>query len=357
MKLLIITQVVDIKDTYLGFFHEWISSFAQEAEHIHVICLKKGDVGILPTNVTVHSLGKEDGVGRLVYVKRLFQYAWNLRHEYTHVFVHMNQEYVLLCGWLWNLLGKQVAMWRNHQDGSWLTHCAAFFTQRIFCTSRFSYTARFAKNRFMPVGFGAAFVPRPEQRLPRSILFLGRIAPVKRPDVLIRALAAVHAEGIQFTATFVGSALPKDAEYAQSLRSLVGDLERAGATGLSDRLAFKEGVPHGSVPSLFQQHDMYVNLSPSGMYDKTLFEAMGSGTITFTNNANLRGLFPADIEGYVLYTENDSTDLARHLSALLKAPSPDVERVRAAQYEYATSQHSLQALTKKLFRELGELRS
>jgi glycosyltransferase involved in cell wall biosynthesis len=351
MKLLLITQAIDRKDTYLSFFYEWMIEFAREAEHIHVICLKKGDVGVVPTNVTIHSLGKEEGVSRLTYVMRLFLFVWKLRAEYTHVFVHMNQEYVLLCGWLWRLLGKKITMWRNHQDGSFLTNIAAACTHRLFCTSRFSYTARFAKTHFMPVGYGTAFVPDPEKRQPRSVLFLGRIAPVKRPDVLIRALQQVHKKGIQFTATIVGNALPKDAAFAESLRALVAE----GGADFAQRVVFEAGVPHGDVPAVFQRHDMYVNLSPSGMYDKTIFESMGTGTITFTNNANLKGLFPADIERYFIYEEGSVDDLAEHIAAVLQAPSPDVERVRAAQYEYATSQHSLRALTKKLFRELGEL--
>ncbi len=352
MKLLLITQAIDQKDPYLSFFYEWMVEFAREAEHIHVICLKKGVVGAVPANVTIHSLGKEDGVSRSTYVMRLFQYVWTLRAEYTHVFVHMNQEYVLLCGWLWRVLGKKIAMWRNHQDGSWLTNIAAAFTHRLFCTSRFSYTARFSKIRFMPVGFGTAFVPDTGKRVSKSVLFLGRIAPVKRPDILIHALQEVYKKGIQFTATFVGSALPKDTAYAASLRTLVAE----GGEDFARRISFVAGVPHDEVPAAFQRHDMYVNLSPSGMYDKTIFEAMGTGTITFTNNANLKGLFPADIERYVIYKEADIADLAEHIAALLQAPAQDIERVRAAQYEYATSQHSLRALTKKLFSELGKLR-
>ena len=95
MKLLIITQVIDKNHPVLGFFHRWVEEFAVHCEHVHVICLQKG-VFDLPVNVTVHSLGKEDGVSRATYLLRFYKNIWQLRHEYDSVFVHMNQLYVLL---------------------------------------------------------------------------------------------------------------------------------------------------------------------------------------------------------------------------------------------------------------------
>ena len=75
MKLLILTQVVDKDDLYLGFFHRWIEMLAPHHEHIHVICLK-GGVYTLPENVSVHSLGKEKGYSQFRYIKNFFSLAW-----------------------------------------------------------------------------------------------------------------------------------------------------------------------------------------------------------------------------------------------------------------------------------------
>jgi len=41
MKLLIITQKVDINDDVLGFMHGWIAEFAKHCEKLTVICLQK----------------------------------------------------------------------------------------------------------------------------------------------------------------------------------------------------------------------------------------------------------------------------------------------------------------------------
>jgi len=59
MKLLIITQKVDMNDDVLGFMHGWINEFAKHCEKITVICLQKGEHE-LSDNVKVLSLGKEN---------------------------------------------------------------------------------------------------------------------------------------------------------------------------------------------------------------------------------------------------------------------------------------------------------
>ena len=109
MKLLIITQTVDRRDTMLGFFHNWLEEIAKGYESILVICLKEGEHD-LPPNVRVLSLGKERGNSKIGYLWNFYKYIWSERQSYDSVFVHMNQEYVLL-GWKsWLLLRKPIYM-------------------------------------------------------------------------------------------------------------------------------------------------------------------------------------------------------------------------------------------------------
>ncbi len=57
MKLLILTQKVDVDDDVLGFMHGWIAEFAKSCEQVIVICLQRGRYEF-PKNVKVLSLGK-----------------------------------------------------------------------------------------------------------------------------------------------------------------------------------------------------------------------------------------------------------------------------------------------------------
>ncbi len=333
-KLLIVTQVVDTEDPVLGFFVGWLQEFAKHIEHIEVICLRKGSYN-LPTNVRVHSLGKEKGsTSRVIYIHRFLTLIWSLRHEYEAVFVHMNQEYVLLAGWLWRLLGKRVYLWRNHYAGSWLTDLAAAFCATVFCTSKHSYTAKYAKTVLMPVGVDTErFKPSAQvARETHSILFLSRISPSKRVDLFISALLDLAHEGIAFTATIVGSPLPEDREYYENLQ------EKLGSFDVSHQVSFLPAVPNHETPVLYQSHEIFVNASPSGMLDKTLFEAAACGCCVLASSRDF-----ADSAGAASYFDSSDT-LADRLRVALANPQPPTTGLVEA--------NSLEALSKKLVHAL-----
>lgn len=273
MKLLIITQKVDLDDPILGFFHRWIEEFSKHYEKLTVICLQKSK-NILPENVKVLSLGKETGKSRLKYLWRFYKYILQERNNYDAVFVHMNQEYVVL-GWeLWKLLGKKIYLWRNHAKGNFWTRYAVWVSDKVFYTSPQSFTAQFKNSKQMPVGVDTeAFFPNPKIKVtPNSILALGRISKVKRLEVLIEALLELNRAGKNFYTTIVGSPVNDiDSEYERELKVLARPLIESG------QLVFRLGVPHNETPDIYRSHAIYVNLTPPGSFDKTIFEAIACG--------------------------------------------------------------------------------
>ncbi len=344
MKLLIITQKVDLDDPVLGFFHRWILELSKRAEKTTVLCLEKGR-DELPSEVRVLSLGKESGSSRLKYIFNFYRFAIRERKNYDTVFVHMNEEYVLLGGLLWKLLGKKVALWRNHPSGNIRTRLAAALAGKVYCTSRFSFTARFRKTELMPVGVDMALF-RPAtaaERIPDSILFLGRIAPVKRPDMLLSALVALARSGGRFIASFYGDPLPKDRNYYEQLRKSALDPLPAG------KVAFHPGIPNSETPPVYRAHEIFANLSPSGMYDKTIFEAMGSGCLILASNENLRG----EIDERLIVSQSDgAAKLAERIEALLRLPSEEREALRRSLAIFA-EKHSIEALFQRLSASLS----
>ncbi len=348
MKLLIVTQVVDSEDPVLGFFVRWIEEFAKHVETIEVICLKEGKHE-LPANVRVHSLGKTErskqkAVGsRFVYAIRFILLVWKLRREYDVVFVHMNEEYVLIAGWLWKLLGKRVHLWRNHYAGSYLTDIAASFCTKVFCTSKYSYTAKYKKTVIMPVGVDTErFTPDARvARKPHSILFLARMAPSKRPEMLIDALALLAREGLTFTTTFVGSPLSKDEAYYESLK------EKVRSLSLADKVIFLPGVPNSETPDLYRAHEIFVNTSPSGMLDKTLFEAAASGCRVLAASGDWAMLAGQDFS----FSPNASA-LAQQLEKTTAGTHLEKEELRRKLTPIVHS-HRLQQLGEWLIGEIG----
>lgn len=324
MRLLITAQALDQNDPTLGFFVRWVEELSKHFEQVTVICLRKGEYN-LPPNVRVFALG---GNGKMSRAYKLIKGAYKFRNNYDAVFVHMSQEFVLTAGWLWSLLGKPVYLWRNHYAGSLLTDIAAGFCKKVFCTSKHSYTAKYRHTVLMPVGVDTGtFSPQHVERRPRSVLFLARMAPSKRPEMLLDALKILNEKGVAFSATFVGSSLPKDDAYYESLKQ--------SARELGSKIVFLPGVPNRETPKLYSAHQVFVNCSPSGMYDKTLFEAAACGATVLASSEDWRVLVGER------YHATNASELADKLATLLAEPQTDLRA--------PAQDHALETLASELY--------
>lgn len=381
MRLLIVTQVMDSEDPVLGFFCGWVTAFAKNFESIVVICLREGTHN-LPENVRVHSLGKERTViarsdpqerrgnpasdphshththfrnhtpgfaqtlcTRIRYSIRFLHLVWQLRHEYDCVYVHMNQEYVLLSGVLWRILGKKVTLWRNHYAGSWRTDLAAMLCHKVFCTSQSSHTAHYKNTVFMPVGVSTdQFSPvAGVARVQGSILSLGRVSPAKKLELFLDACAVLRERGVAYSATVCGDALPENSGYLRTLKEHTTD------RGLAECVTFMPGVPNYAAPALYSAHDIFVNTSPSGMFDKTMFEAMGCGCLLLASARDLHGL----VDERCIFRENDPLDFAAKLEALLALSEAEKDTLRQSLQRVLREKHSLTRLAGRLAEELA----
>ena len=308
MKLLILTQKVDKEDAVLGFFHRWIEEFSKRYEFVTVICLEEGRYN-LPKNTKILSLGKEDNHSRIKYLLKFYKYIWQERKNYDVVFVHMNQEYVLL-GWkFWRFWNKKIFLWRNHVKGNWMTRLAVLLSDKVFCTSPQSFTARFEKTKIMPVGIDTDFF-KPDPSVAKklnSLLFLGRIAPVKNVDIFVEALRDLRDKGVEFSATIAGGSSSKDTKYEKMIR------EKVIEYNLENKVYFTGAVSQFEALDLYRKHEIYVNLTPTGGMDKTVFEAMACKLIPVVYNFDLRAILDYEF----LIKNLDSKDVAERLRQAL----------------------------------------
>lgn len=336
MKLLIVTQKIDYRDPILGFFHRWVEEFSKRCESVIVITLQEGKHN-LPKNVRVLSLGKEKRESRLQYLQRFFSYIIGYRNEYTHIFVHMNQEYVLLGGPLWRLWGKKIFLWRNHRVGNLLTRLSVLLSHFVFCTSPQSFTARFRKTHLMPVGIDTSLFRRNERihRVPNSILSLGRIAPVKHLEVILEALSDVGKKS-PFQASIVG--FPSSRDYSEELQRYVKKHD------LSSVVRFLPAVSNAQAAEVYNAHEIFINATPGGSFDKTILEAAACESLILVSNAALGSI----LEDRFVFRENDSRSLAGKLQALFTMSTREKETHGKKLREIAL-EHNIQNLADKLF--------
>lgn len=343
MRLLVITQKVDKNDAVLGFFHNWLLKFAENFDNIVVICLEKGECN-LPKNVQVLSLDKENKASRWQYISKFYQYIWQERKNYDAVFVHMNQEYVLLGSIFWRIFAKKIILWRNHKIGNFLTSLAVCFANKVYCTSAESFTAKFQKTQIMPVGIDTDIFNRKEniEKIPKSILFLSRVNSIKNPDTLLEALSVLKKRNINFYAEFVGDALVKDLNFYQQLKTQTTKYD------LDDRVKWSPAVPNHQTPEIYNKFLVSVNLTVSGSLDKTIFEAMACKTLILSSNSFLEKIVPAEF--FCEY--KNSEQLADRLENIL-ALSFDEQINYAGKFrQYVVENHSLNLLLEKIKKDL-----
>ena len=275
MRLLIVTQAVDIEDSFLGFFVRWIEEFAKHVERIEVICLKEGKHS-LPKNVRVHSLGKERGAAsRATYALRFLKLVWKLRHNYDTVFVHMNPEYIMLGGLFWRLWGKSIALWYMHKSVNLKLRIAELFANNIFTASKESFRLESKKVRSMGHGIDTE-VFSPDSRIVRgtAVLSVGRLSPIKRHDLIIRA-----AEHFPYNVWIAG-----DGPEHPRLEELSTRLS------LAKRVQFLGPQTQAQLPDVYRQAGVFVHTSETGSLDKVVLEALACGLPVITTAASLADL-------------------------------------------------------------------
>lgn len=335
MKLLILTQVVDTEDPVLGFFHRWIEEFAKHYEHIHVICLREG-AHTLPHNVTVHSLGKEEGASRFTYVLRFYRYIWQLRKEYDAVFVHMNQIYVILGAPLWRLLRKPVGLWYVHKKVSMSLRCAVVLTNYIFTTSPESFGITTKKRHILGHGIDMAqfSLSKKEKHDVLHVITAGRVSKTKRVKEMIAGIEALRQSGVQARLTIVGGPVTKEDEQYKE------EIER----NLPQSVTLRGNVAHRELADVLHTADVFLNLSDTGSMDKAVLEALASGVPVVTSNPAFKTLLgPSGL----FIESNDATVLADHI---VRAQKVEIDAV----YARVRTEHSLDRLICCITRELSK---
>lgn len=339
MRLLILTQKIDKNDDVLGFFHNWLKVFSGKFEKIIAVCLQKGEVD-LPENVTVLSLGKEKNYSRFQTVKEFYKIVWQERKNYDAVFVHMNQEYVLLGGIFWRIMGKKVYMWRNHPANNVLTRIAVVFCSKTFCTSPASFIAKYEKNIIMPVGIDTELFKRVDnERVSGLVLSLGRISKIKNVYHIVDAVRRVKERGMKPRLRVIGNPITQtDREYFAQVKEEVKNRK------MEDFVEFVPGVPNRLVPKEISKAEIFVNMTLDGTLDKTIFEAMACEVIVIASYDALRGVLPDDN----IARKENGDDLGIKIEKALTMPQDKKKELQEKMRKYVEEKQSLALLAEKL---------
>ena len=333
-----LTQKVDQNDDLLGVYHEWIKRLAERVDRLSVICLYRGQYS-LPSNVRVYSLGKESGLSKWKYLKNFYKYIWQLRQEYDLVFVHMNTEYILLGWWLWKRLRKKIVLFFAHYNPDWKLRFSEKVVDRI--VTSVPEACNIPSRKITVVGQGIdteRFRYMGVKKKERSILFLGRISPVKNIDTLLDAFERVAQTDNSISLGIVGSAPLADQEY------LKGILVRIKASQVSSRIHYYGGVPNHQTPEIYNYYELFINLTPTGSFDKSILESMACETPVLVSNKAFVRIFPSQLRSRLMFGEGDSEELSNKIQEFFQLPQAEVSKAKSFLREIVVHNYSLDHL-------------
>ncbi len=156
--------------------------------------------------------------------------------------------------------------------------------------------------------FAPPELPPPRQR---DLVVVGRIAPVKRIDAVLRAIAAVRDRtGTAPTLDIVGNADSAQHDLRRSLDAQVRDLD------LTDAVTFVGPVPYAELPARLATYGAMVQLG-EGALDKAVLEAMSVGLPIITSNGRTIEALPDDLAAQVAVPVDDTAAHAARIGATL----------------------------------------
>lgn len=300
-SILITTQRVDTEDPILSFFLDWIREFAKQYDTVYVVCLQKGAY-ILPDNVVVLSLGKEEGKSRLGYCMRFYKHIIPLLAygRISKIFVHMNEIYVLLFIPLLPLRKMQkipLLWWKTQAKVAPFAASMRFFVDRIFTASEHGFKVNTQKKVITGHGINTRYFTPNGKKVESTVVrmyAIGRAIPVKRYEDILAALGLLALHTKNFTFTIVGVRSEDRNEYVLSLEKQILDLK------LSEHVFLCPPVPFSGMGAVYGEADVVINTTYPNTFDKVLLEAMSSGVIAVTPTPSYESLlkphnlFPGD---------------------------------------------------------------
>lgn len=346
MRLLLFNLATDTDDPILGFTAGWVRALADRAEVVHVITMREGRHD-LPGNVSVHSVGKENGFSEPRRAAEFYRILTRLlRDDRVDVcFSHMMPLFTVMAAPLLKYRRIPIVTWYAHPRLTLTLQVAHHCSDRLVSAIADSYPYR--KDKLAVIGHGIdtdEFTPAGGSAVQEGmILCVGRLSPAKDHRTLIDAASLLRQTRTgAFRVVLVGgTAVSRDREYLRSLRERVKQLK------LEDAIAFEPPVRRRELPSWYRRCTVHVNLAANGSIDKVALEAMACGRPSLVANEGFRETMGKYADSLV-FRHGDATDLAEKLSRVLRLRSRERDQLGRYLCARVLRLHSLDRLAQRL---------
>ncbi|MGE4157789.1 MAG: glycosyltransferase family 4 protein [Planctomycetota bacterium] len=345
MKLIFFVQMLRPDDTIRGFIPGWCRALARAAGGLTVIS-QETHTAELGEGIRVLSLGKERGASKFEQALTLASILRLELPRHDAMLTHMTPIYSVASSPFAFLYGRPVFTWYTHSFVGPMLRAAIAVSRRVFTAS--AESLRVDTKKKCVVGHGidlAHFLPGPalsSRSGPLRIVSACRLSPVKRVDVLLRALKGLEGD---WTLEIAGDApMESQKEHEAEIRRL--------ASALGSRVTLLGAVPYPKMGELLRRSDLYVNLSGTGSLDKGVLEAVAAGCAVLSGNEAFSTFLEGTQERTFL-SRVDEAAVRERLAALIKTSRETLQKDRELLFEKVKREHSLDVLAQRLVSEMG----
>lgn len=310
MKVLMLAQSIDTNHGPDGFVADWVRTLAAQVDNLIVLTYAFNSKEKLPNNTKVYIINGTNLFSRIInLIDKTFSIT---RKEKPNIlFAHILEVFGITSGIVGKITGIKSVFWFcNPYDVSrnYLAKIAFFLNDMIItCGERLkeryvSLIGNWAKDKIISVGHGinlSHYSPGKTLLWPNSkkgkitILYAGRISPIKDISTLEKAVKKLQDHGKKITLNINGS-------YSYS-----------------------------QIPEIFKQTHIFVNSSKGYSLDKTLLEALACGVCAIGSDNTypfMKNDFPE-----LIFRAGNSIDLAYKISWLIDNPKKAKEITSNAQ--------------------------
>ncbi len=345
LRVIMLVQKVDESDWLLGFSVGWIRALAARVNTVDVVTLEQRSAS-LPANVRVHSLGKERHAGRIREFVTFQRAISGLMRQADVIFGHLTPRYTWLAAPWAAFRHVPQCLWYTHRQTNWELKLAVRACRWIATAASNSFPMPGPKVHVLGHGIDAMrFTPGdsiPEAD-PPLILAVGRLAPIKRHDVLLEAAALLRDRGISARFAIAGGvASAEGVAYRAQLEA------RIAALGLADQFALLGAVQGDALLTWYRRASIVTNLSPAGLFDKAALEAMFMARPVVVTNPDFDEVLSDQSTLLRLPNEATPAQVAERLAGLLARSAQDRAAIGTAIRERAVQLYSLDQLMDRL---------
>ena len=314
MRLVFLTQAVDVEDPILGATVAKLRALAERVDELHVICDRVGRHD-LPGNCTFATWAAPTRFRRGLNMLRALV-PLMVRRRPDAVIAHMCPIYLVLAAPFAKPLRVPLVIWYTHWTIDRTLRLATRLCDAALSVDRRSYPLESPKVHGIGHGIDVAdFAPREsapaQEGRPLRLLALGRTSPSKGFMTLLRGLELAVEAGLDATLELRG---PTTTDEERRHRA---ELEQATTSpALAGRVRLEPPVWRGEVPALMRGFDVVVNPTKGqthgGALDKVVYESAACAVPVLACNPHFDG-FLGDLPLELRFRSADPADLARAL--------------------------------------------